>query len=148
MLEPIELEGTAVIRAACVRRVSALVLVGVVAMSPVRAYAQSVAAPEAATSNRGALLPLYVSFAALQVLDVHSTTRAINHGAAEGNGLMVGAAGSPASLAIVKAGGAAATILLAEKVRKRSRIGATLLMAGVNSFYGIVVAHNYRAGSK
>jgi hypothetical protein len=97
-----------------------------------------------AGAGRRVLLPLYVSYAALQALDVYSTTRALNRGGVEANPLMAGVAGNPVALSILKAGGAAATIVLADRLRKRSRVGAVLLMAGVNSFYGMVVAHNYR----
>jgi hypothetical protein len=92
------------------------------------------------------LVPLYVSFAALQALDVHSTTRAIGAGAVEANPLMRGVANQPAALIAVKAGGAASTIWLAHKLSRRSRTGAIVLMAAVNSAYAMVVAHNYRAG--
>jgi len=34
--------------------------------------------------------------------------------------------------------------VLAEKVRSKSRVGAILLMAALNSTYATVVAHNYR----
>ena len=91
---------------------------------------------------------LYVSYGVLQALDIHSTTRALNRGGVESNPLMAGAAGNPMGLTIVKAGGAAATIVLAERLRKHNKVAAALLMVGVNSFYAAVVAHNYRAGSR
>jgi hypothetical protein len=97
-----------------------------------------------ARSSRGILLPLYVSFATLQVLDVHSTSRALAAGGVEANPVMRGVAGNPAALLAVKAGVTASTIVLAEKVRSKSRVGAILLMAALNSTYATVVAHNYR----
>ena len=101
--------------------------------------------PASTRSSRGVLLPLYVSFATLQLLDVHSTTRALAIGGVEANPVMRGVAGNPAALVAVKAGVTASTILLAEKVRSRSRVGAILLMAALNSTYATVVAHNYSA---
>ena len=91
------------------------------------------------------LAPLYVSFAVLQALDVHSTTRALRSGAVEGNPLMRSVARQPAGLIALKAGGAASTIWLSHKLSKRSRTGAFVLMTAMNSAYAMVVAHNYRA---
>jgi len=98
-----------------------------------------------AAPARGALLPLYVSFAALQALDAHSTLRALNAGASEANPLMGGLAGKPAALVAVKAGLAASTIYLVEKMRLRSRTAAIVLMTALNSAYLTIVAHNYAA---
>lgn len=91
----------------------------------------------------GALIPLYVTFGALQSLDVHSTLRARRAGAVEQNPLMKDVVNNPAALVAVKTGVGAATILLAEKLRKRNRVGAVVLMAAVNSAYATVVARNY-----
>jgi hypothetical protein len=46
----------------------------------------------------------------------------------------------------VKAGGAASTIWLTHKLARRSKTGAFVVMAAVNSAYAMIVAHNYRAG--
>lgn len=97
--------------------------------------------------SRGALVPLYVSFAALQALDVHSTLTALGRpGTREANPLMAGVVDRPAAFMAVKAGAGAGIIYLAEKLRKRSRAGAMVMMAALNSVYAAVVAHNYRAG--
>ena len=102
-------------------------------------------APAATSSSRGVLVPLYVSFAALQALDAHSTLRGIHRGAVEQNPMLRSFANNPAALFAVKAGVAASTIVIADKMRDRSRVGAIVLMAGLNSFYATVVAHNYAA---
>lgn len=99
--------------------------------------------PEPARS-RGVLLPLYVSFTALQALDAHSTLRALDAGATEANPLMGGMARTPAAFVAVKAGLAASTIYLVEKIRVKHRGAAIVLMAALNSLYATVVAHNYR----
>lgn len=101
--------------------------------------------PAAASSSRGALVPLYASFAALQALDAHSTSRGIHRGAVEQNPMLHSIANNPAALFAVKAGLAASTIVIADKMRDRSRVGAIVLMAGLNSLYAAVVAHNYAA---
>jgi hypothetical protein len=102
-------------------------------------------APAATSSSRGVLVPLYVSFAALQALDAHSTLRGIHRGAVERNPMLRSIANNPSALFVVKAGVAASTIAIADKMRDRSRVGAIVLMAGLNSLYATVVAHNYAA---
>ena len=97
-----------------------------------------------AAADRGVLVPLYVSFATLQMLDAHSTIRALRAGGVEANPLLKGLADKPAALVALKAGVALSTIVLADKVRGRSRVGAIVLMAALNSAYATVVAHNYR----
>ena len=98
------------------------------------------------TQSRGILVPLYVSFATLQALDAHSTLRALNAGATEANPIVAGVAGRPVALVAMKAGVAASTIYLVEKVRVKSRRAALVLMAALNSAYAAIVAHNYRGG--
>jgi hypothetical protein len=97
-----------------------------------------------AVASRGVLIPMYVTFASLQMLDAHSTLRAVNAGAVEQNPLMRGLADRPVALVALKAGVAASTIVLADKMRGRSRVGAVVMMAALNSAYAMVVAHNYR----
>ena len=88
---------------------------------------------------------MYASFAALQALDAHSTLRAIHRGAVEQNPMLRSIASNPAALFAVKAGVAASTIVLVDKMRNRSRVGAIVLMAGLNSVYATIVARNYAA---
>ena len=98
----------------------------------------------APSSTRGVLVPLYVSFASLQMLDAHSTFRAMRAGGVEQNPLLRGLADKPAALVAIKAGVAFSTIAVVDKMRGRSRVGAIALMAALNSAYAVVVAHNYR----
>lgn len=112
-----------------------------------RAAAADASTPAARSDNRsgrGVLVPLYLSFAALQALDAHSTFRALDAGGAEANPLMAGLAGNRAAFMAVKAGVTASTIYLVEKVRVKSRTAAVVLMAAINSAYATIVAHNYR----
>lgn len=92
-----------------------------------------------------ALVPLYISFAALQAIDVHSTSRALDRGAAEGNPLMRGLASHEVGLLTVKAGGAAGVIYASERVWKRNRTAAVFFMVAANAAMSWVVQHNYRA---
>jgi hypothetical protein len=90
---------------------------------------------------------MYASFAALQVLDVHSTSKALAAGARESNPLLP-FAGNTALMIGVKAASSAGTIYLANRIAKKNRAAAVILMAAFNSAYSVIVAHNYRvAGS-
>jgi hypothetical protein len=95
-------------------------------------------------SRPAMLAPLYTSYAMLQALDVYSTRRALNKGASEANPVMRGLSGNPAQLITVKAVATVVTIVAGERLWKKHRVGSVLLMAGVNSAMGWVVAHNYR----
>jgi hypothetical protein len=93
----------------------------------------------------GALVPLYVSFSALQVLDTHSTWRALNHGAVEANPLVRGVAGSRIGMLSLKAAGTTGIIYASEKMWKRNKAASIALMFAANSAMGWVVQNNYRA---
>lgn len=92
--------------------------------------------------RRPALLPvLYVSYAALQVLDARTTAGALSRGAREGNPLL---RQQPNQIGIwaVRAATTAGTIYFAERVWKRNRLAAVLVMVTVNSGYAAIAAHN------
>jgi Domain of unknown function (DUF5658) len=91
----------------------------------------------------GALVPLYVSFAFLQALDVASMRRAFERGAHEANPVLAPLVNSTPALVAIKAGSTAAIIYLTERLRKRHPVAAVLLMVGLNAGYASVVAHNY-----
>jgi len=94
------------------------------------------------------LLALYASQIALQALDVHSTYSAIGNGAHEANPMMKGVVGNKGAMMAVKAGVAAGTIFLSEKMwRRGNRAGAIATMLVVNSVTAMVAAHNYRLAS-
>jgi hypothetical protein len=90
-----------------------------------------------------ALFGLYASYTALEIGDVHSTRRALGRGEVESNAVMRGLAGHTAAFTLVKMGGAASTMYLVERVRRHSRKKAMLLMIGIDSAYGAIVARNY-----
>lgn len=100
-------------------------------------------------SRRPQLLgALYASQALLQALDAHSTYAAIGRGAHEANPLMKGIVGNKGTMLAVKAGVAASTIWIAERMWKRgNRAGALATMLVVNSVTAAVVANNYRVAS-
>ena len=87
---------------------------------------------------------MYVSFAALQVMDAVSTRQALNNGATEANPAMAGLARNSAAFFAVKAGTAAATTYFAERLARKHPRRATILMAVLNTAYAAIVVHNYR----
>ncbi len=100
-----------------------------------------------ASANRAArptaLTPLLASYAALQVLDIVSTYRTHEAGGWELNPIVRQTLESPAALIAMKAGSAALTIAAANQLSRRHPKCAVLLMAGLNSAYATIVAHNY-----
>ena len=91
------------------------------------------------------LIPLYFSFCALQVLDTHSTWRAIDHGAVEANPVLRGVVGNQVGLVALKAAGTAGLIYASEKMWKRNRTASVIFMVAANSAMAWVVQNNYRA---
>lgn len=90
------------------------------------------------------LTSLYVSTAAMQALDVHSTLRALNQGAVEANPMMSPLTKNPAAFIAVKAGVAASTIFAARSLAKRNKVAAIVTLAAINSAYAMVVSHNFK----
>jgi len=127
-------------------RLLAIIVVCALALTASRAAGQEPSHPIAdAVQRPPALIPLYASFAALQLVDMHSTWRALNHGAVEANPLLSGVAGNKAMLLTVKTAGTAAVIAVSERLRKKSRTAAVVLMISANSGMTWVVEHNYTA---
>jgi hypothetical protein len=102
-----------------------------------------VAAAPSAPHRPSALVPLYVSFATLQGLDIHSTLRAPQFGGREANPIVGGMLGSPAAFVAAKVGMTAGVYFVSERMWKRHKTAAVLTMIALNSTYGFVVAHNY-----
>jgi Domain of unknown function (DUF5658) len=100
-------------------------------------------APATGPAHRpAALIPLYSSFAALQVLDVHSTWQALNQGAREVNPMVAPIAGTH-GFPLLKVASTTATIIATERIRKRHPRAAVVVMIAANSAYAMIVAHNY-----
>ena len=91
------------------------------------------------------LLPMYVSFAVLQGYDYATTTRALSSGAGrEANPVMAPIVGSRAAFFAVKAGTAAGTVWIAERMWKKHPVRAIVFMAALNGVTATVVTHNMR----
>ena len=96
------------------------------------------------TKRPAALAGLYVSLAGLQVYDAMSTARGLKQGAREANPLMQGAAKHAAMFWSIKAATTALPMLMAEKMWKRNKVGAVVMMAVANSVAVTVAANNAR----
>jgi hypothetical protein len=91
------------------------------------------------------LVPLYSSYIALQGLDIHSTLTTVGSGRArEANPLLREVAHSSSGLIALKAASTMGVIWGTEKLWKKNRVAAVLLMVGVNSAMTYAVARNYR----
>jgi hypothetical protein len=101
-----------------------------------------------ARSRPPVLVPLYVTFTALQILDAHSTTRGLKNGAVEANPVMAPSAGNTATLLVTKAAAAGAVLYLTEKIWRKNRFAAILTMVAVNSGLAVVVQRNYGIASR
>lgn len=95
-----------------------------------------------------ALVPLYLTFGGLQVLDAHSTLTAVGGGARETNPLVRQAFGNTAGMIALKSGAAVGVVLLTEKLWPRNRTAAVLSMIAINSAYATIAAHNYRTAQQ
>ena len=94
------------------------------------------------------LVPLYVAYGGLQVLDAHSTLNAVDAGARETNPLVRQALGNTAGMLALKSGAAVGVVLLTEKLWQRNRTAAVLTMIAINSAYITIAAHNYRTAQR
>jgi uncharacterized membrane protein len=95
-------------------------------------------------SRPAAVKVMYGTFAALQAVDIYSTTRALNQGASEANPIVATTTGNQGAMLAMKAVSTAVTIYFAERAWKKSRKGSVVLMAVVNGVTAAVVAHNLR----
>jgi hypothetical protein len=90
------------------------------------------------------LLSLHAATVATQMLDVHSTMRAIKVGGVEANPVMGGLVNNRAAFIGVKAGISAGVIFVTQKVARDNKIAAIVASAAINSAFVMVARHNYR----
>jgi len=117
----------------------------VLLVSSASAAAQSI--DQAKRERPAALVPLYLTFAGLQAVDVHSTLQAIDNGGRESNPMVRSAIGNPAGMFALKSGTAIGVVLLTERLWRRNRVAAVATMIALNSAYAAVAAHNYRTAA-
>ena len=88
-----------------------------------------------------ALSALYGTYGTLQALDVVTTRRALGAGAREINPMMKG--GTMAAMIAVKTVAGASTIYFTERLWKKNRVGAVIVMAALNGATAAIVARNH-----
>jgi hypothetical protein len=110
---------------------------------PVQRTSTTPLLPLAPKQRPAVLLPLYASYAALQMSDAALTTRALGLGGREANGLMAGIARHPLALYSLKAAIVGASVFQSEKMwRNGKRKSAIATLVVVNAMYIFVVNHN------
>lgn len=95
-------------------------------------------------ASRGPILPvLYGTYGALQTYDALSTIGGVRRGAVEANPLMSTVATRPAAIWAVKAGVAAATVTMSERLwRQGRRKQAIVMMIAANGVMAAVATYN------
>lgn len=95
------------------------------------------------------LVPLYASLVGLNALDVHSTYSALKtpH-AAEANPIVAPLVHQPAAFIALKAGTTAVSIWTAERLWKKHRVVAMVIVGSANAALAAVVTNNYRIAKK
>jgi hypothetical protein len=110
--------------------------------------APEVRMPEGSTPSRvhshNSLLPLALTYAGLQAVDLMETTSALNSGRyREANGALSGIAGSPWKLGLVKGAVTSGSLLGIYAIRKQHPKVSKWLLVGVVGAQSAVVAWNY-----
>jgi hypothetical protein len=101
------------------------------------------ASTEPAWASKPARISLLAAFAALQALDVVTTTKALSHGGSESNPLVGGMASKPALFISVKAVLTLWTAFATNKLAKTGQAkAATITLVAGDAAYAYVVAHN------
>lgn len=95
--------------------------------------------------KRPAILPaLYATLGVMQAWDVYSTTAALKAGAREANPTAAPFAGNAGSLIGLKAATTAGTIFFAERMWKKNKVGAIVMLAAINGATAAVSMRNMR----
>ena len=137
--EPLSVDPAAVTRVSGVSN-----LTGLSSGSGVGTHTLRVTGTRETAFTKSPLLPFYVSFAALEVGDIVTTMTRVNGNAREANPIVDAVRESPAGLVALKAGGAAATLFLANRLAGSHPKAARVLMYTLNGIYGAVVMNNLR----
>ena len=87
---------------------------------------------------------LQAGIIATQLLDAHSTFRALDAGAVEGNPMMGALAKNRAAFVSVKAAMGAGLVYATHRLGQRNKMAAIAVAAAVNSAYAMIAAHNYQ----
>ncbi len=95
-----------------------------------------------ALARPAALPALYGGLVASQVWDLVSTSAALKAGAREANPVAAPLARNSAGLIGLKAASSASTIFFAERLWRKNRVAAVLMMAAVDGAMAAVAVHN------
>ena len=99
--------------------------------------------------TRPAILPaLYVALGAVQAWDVYSTRAALTAGAREANPTAAPFAQNSGSMLGLKAATTVSTIFLAERMWKKNKVGAVVMLVAINSATAAVSMNNMRNAKK
>lgn len=99
--------------------------------------------------DRPAILPaLYATLGVMQAWDIYSTRAAIQAGAREANPTAAAFTGSAGSMLGLKAATTASTIFFAERMWKKNKVGAVVMMVAINGATAAVSMHNMRNAKK
>jgi hypothetical protein len=100
---------------------------------------------EPAPAKRPMILPaLYVSLGAVQAWDVYSTSAALKAGAVERNPLVAPVVGNSGGMIALKLATAGTTVFFAERLWKKNRVAAVVMMAGINGATAAIAMRNIR----
>jgi len=91
---------------------------------------------------------MYYSYGFLQAADVVTTLVSVNQGAREFNPLLQGASQNSAAMIAIKAGTAAGTILMIEKLRKEHPVIAVATLIAINSTLAVVAVNNVSVAAR
>jgi len=97
-----------------------------------------------ATWSTPVLAALQGGLVATQLLDAHSTLKAIHAGGVEANPMMGGLANSPAALIGVKAAVGAGLVYATHRLGQRNKVAAIAVAAAANTAFLTIASHNYR----
>lgn len=101
------------------------------------------------TPKRPPLLSaLYVSYAGAQVLDLYTTSASLRQGGREVNPVVAPLSADLVAVSVLKAATTAGTIYFVDRLWRRHRVAAVILMAGLNGAVGGVAAHNARVARR
>lgn len=96
-------------------------------------------------AKRPAILPaLYASLGAMQAWDAYSTNAALKAGAREANPAVASFAGNTGALIGAKAAATVGTIFFAERLWKKNKVAAVVMLAAINGATAAVSMHNMR----
>ena len=100
---------------------------------------------ESAPAKRPAVLPvLYATLGAVSAWDMYSTSAALKAGAVEGNPVVAPVASNTAGMLGLKLATAGTTIFFAERLWRKNRVAAIVMMAAINGATAAVAVRNIR----